>query len=48
MTFTINNVDPDDTDKVELTKAWEKEFLRIVSEWDTEYFDYAYFSEVTC
>lgn len=29
-----------------IVKAWEQAFLKVLKEWDTELFDYAYYSEV--
>ena len=45
LSFIVNNY-PKGDNRTVLTKAFEKKFLEIMQNWNSEYFDYAYFSEV--
>uniref|UniRef100_H2Z2C5 SSD domain-containing protein n=1 Tax=Ciona savignyi TaxID=51511 RepID=H2Z2C5_CIOSA len=44
ITFVVNNFDKSDS-RTKLVKAWEKQFLKFMGEWESEHFDFAYFSE---
>ena len=45
LSFVVNNYPKDDERSV-LTRAWEKAYLKMMEEWESEFFDLAYFSEV--
>ena len=44
--YVVLNFEKDDY-RYRIVEAWEKEFLKKVENWTTDYFDFAYFSEVT-
>ncbi|XP_026690141.2 NPC1-like intracellular cholesterol transporter 1 isoform X1 [Ciona intestinalis] len=44
LTFVVSNFDKEDN-RTKLVTAWEKQFLRFMNNYTSEYFDFAYFSE---
>ncbi|XP_076800191.1 NPC1-like intracellular cholesterol transporter 1 [Clavelina lepadiformis] len=44
LTFVVNNVDKGDN-RTKLIKAWEQAFIEYMAAWESEYFDFTYFSE---
>ena len=46
LNYVVMNFEKDDN-RTRIVEAWEKEFLRRAAAWDTESFDFVYFSEVS-
>jgi len=44
LNYVVLNFEKDEY-QTKIVEAWEKEFLKIMKDWDPEYFEFAYFSE---